>query len=210
MKFNAGTQYENPPAGSHIARCIGLIDMGTQVHKGFQGGEDWTSRDVRIVFELPGEKMTGKFNPEMKGKPFGASIVVKQSLHPSAKLRKLLEGWRGSKFTPEAIERFDPRNLLDKPARLTLIENGDFVNVDSISPLAKGDKCPKRINPLVFFSLDPEEFNQETFDKLSERLRAKIQKSPEWVALGNSSGEDPQPDPPSDEGDPPSDDNQPF
>ncbi len=209
MKFSEGGQFENPQAGSHVARCIQLIDLGTQQHSGFQGREPWSSRDVRIIFELPGEKMLGLYKPELKDKPFGVGITVKQSLHASSKMRKLLEGWRGKKFTHEEIAAFIPSKLLGAPCRLALIENGDFINIDSISPLGKSDKCPKQINPSIYFSLDPAEFNAEVFKNFSDKLREKISKSPEYQALLNGTGEvdagspdDPQEEPSDNDGGP--------
>ena len=197
MKFNAGQQYENPPAGSHIARCYSLIDLGTQIHPGFQGGPERASRDVRISFELPTEKMEGIYNPESKGKPFSVHLNCKQSLHLKSRLTAMLEGWRGKKFDKESVSSFDPKNLIGKPCRVALIENGDYINIDAISPLSKTDKCPKQVNASVYFSLDPEEFDRAVFDKLGERTREKIQKSPEWAALNSSApGEEPQGDAP--------------
>lgn len=178
-------QFENPPAGSHVARIYSLIDLGTHQH-GYQG-QTWSQRDVRISFELPTELMTGKFNAEVKGKPFAVHWNGKQSLHAKAKLRKLLEGIRGKAFDNEGIEKFDPRKLIGCACRVTLIESpdGQYVNIDSASPLAKTDRCPKQVNPGVFFSLEPEEFDQAVFDKLGEKTREKIQASPEFAALSN-------------------------
>lgn len=178
-------QHENPAPGSYLAWCIGLIDMGTQAHT-FQG-ETSLSRDVRLVFELCGTTMTGKYNPDLKGKPFGVSTTCRQSLHKNSRLRALLEAWRGRKFSPEELQSFDPKKLLGKPARLTLVqsEDGSFVNIQSIAPVHKDElkSMPKRVNPLVYFSLDPEEFKPEVFEKLSEGTKKRISESPEYRAL---------------------------
>lgn len=227
MKFNAGQQFENPPAGNHIARCYGLVDLGTQKHPGFQGGPERMSRDVRINFELPNEKMEGIYNPECKGRVFSVSTTVKQSLHPKARLTALLTGWRGKAFTKEDIEKFDPRGLLGKPCRLTLVQNdAGYINIESISPLgkikdAKGkavfEPCPKQVNKTVYFSLEPDEFDQKVFDALHEKTREKIMATPEWAALTEPAGaEAPQADAPPDvpehapDDQPPSDDDVPF
>lgn len=183
MKIPEGAKFENAPTGSHIARCIGLVDLGTQQHKGFQGQPDWASRDVRITFELPETKMTGIYHPDSKGRPFGASITVKQSLHVSAKLRKLLKGWRGRDFTKEELVAFDLKNILGKPCLLNLVENGDYVNIDSIAALPQGTKVPKQINPTTYFSLAPDEFDVKAFGALHEKTQAKIKASPEYEAL---------------------------
>jgi hypothetical protein len=190
MKIPESQKFENPPPGSHLARCIGLVDMGTQQHKGFQGQPDWASRDVRITFELPQTKMAGTYKPELKGKPFGVSLTVKQSLHASAKLRKLLRGWRGRDFTKEELATFDLQAILDKPCFLSLVENGDYVNIDGISALPKGQVVPKRVNPLTYFSLDPAEFNAKSFSALGEKTQEKIKATPEYAALFKEQSQD--------------------
>jgi hypothetical protein len=194
MNWNRSQPIENPEPGSHIARCFAIIDLGTQQHS--FNGEVWSSRDVRISFELPNEKMQGTYNADVKGKPFASSVTLKQSLHPSSKMRKLLKSWRGRDFTKEEVNAFAPKKLLGVPCRLTLVASpdGQYVNIDSIAPLGKSEKCPKQVNPSVYFSLDPNEFNFEVFTTLGEKMREKIAGSPEFKALEDGGGSD-EPDP---------------
>lgn len=194
MNWNRSTPIENPEPGSHIARCFAIIDLGTQQHS--FNGEVWSSRDVRISFELPNERMTGKYNAEVKGKPFASSVTLKQSLHPSSKLRKLLKSWRGRDFTKEELGSFSPKRLLGVPCRLTLVasQDGQYVNIDSIAPLGKGEKCPKQVNPSVYFSLDPDEFSFDVFNTLGEKTREKIAGSPEFKALEDGGSDEPDPE----------------
>jgi hypothetical protein len=191
MKWNT-IRVENPPVGSHLARCIGLIDVGTQHHQGFQGGAPWNSRDVQIVFELCGVPMAGLYRPELKGKMFRVQATVKQSLHPSAKLRRWLVSWRGKDFTKEELEAFDPRKIVGRGCRLTLVERNDYVNIDGIAP-CEPEKPPKPTYPLIVFSLEPDEFDQKIYAQLPPRLREKIAQSPEFKALVG--GGDGEPDP---------------
>jgi len=214
MKWKeSGTQFESVPPGSHIARCYGCIDLGTQP-KVFNG-ETHLERQVQISFELPALKMEGKYDPKAKGKPMMASRKFKQSLHPKANLRKFLEGWRGRAFKPGEAEQFDPKKLPGLPCRVNVVESQDGTRtfIDSIAPLGKGEKIPKQINPSVYLSLDPEEFDSATFDKLSNGLKERIAKSPEFIALENGgAGEEAQGDAPTDDGSAPADgdDNTPF
>lgn len=202
MRWKEGSSFEKAPTGSHPARCYALVDLGTQAHT-FQG-ETRMSRDVRISFELPFSKMEGVYDEKQKGKPHAVHLTVKQSLHPKANLRRLLEGWRGKKFDAESIEKFDPKKLVGLPCRLNLVENGDYINVDSIAPLsaAEAKKMPKQVNAPVFVSLDPEEFDRTMFDSLHERTRAKIAASPEYKAMEGGAGEESQDSPPDDGGAP--------
>ncbi len=190
MKWKQTGQFEDPPPGSHIARCISLIDLGTQTHPGWQGEEPWSSRDVRIGFELPLKLMAGLYKPELKGRPFGVSTTMKQSLHPSAKMRRFLASWAGRKLTKEDMEKFDPRKLLGQPCRLTLIQSEDYLNIDGIAPLGEGEKCPPQVNKSTYLSLDPDEFDLEAFKRLPPRLQEKIATSPEMKVI---LGEEPEP-----------------
>lgn len=190
MKWKEGSQFENAPAGSHLARCYALIDLGTQVHS--WQGETRTQRDVRLSFELPYAPMKGTYNAEVKGKPFSVHLTVKQSLHPKSTLRRYLEGWRGKKFDAQSVEEFNPKNLIGLPCRLSLIENGDYVNIDGIAPATKDEAkaMPKLINPSVFFALD-EDFSHDVFKQLHEKTREKIAQSPEYRQLTDGGSSQP-------------------
>jgi hypothetical protein len=200
MKWKEGGSgnFEQLPTGSHIARCYGVIDLGTQP-KVFNG-ETHLERQVSLSFEFPLVKMEGKYDPKAKGKPMMASRKFKQSLHPKANLRKFLEGWRGRAFKAGEAEQFDPKKLPGLPCRVNVVESQDGTRtfIDSIAPLGKGEKIPKQINPSVYFSLEAEEFDAAVFDKLSNGLKERIAKSPEFIALenGGAAGEEPQGDAP--------------
>jgi hypothetical protein len=180
MKWKEGTPQEQPPAGIHVARCIAVIDLGTHQHS--YAGETWSSRDVRLGFELPNTLMQGTYKPELAGKPFGVNRKFRQSLHPKAGLRAFLQSWRGKAFDKDALDKFNPANLVGAPCHLTLIENGDYVDIDSIAPLGTV-QCPPAVNKGVFFSLDPDLFKVEVYNLLGERTREIIAESPEWAAL---------------------------
>ncbi len=203
-------QVEHPPVGSHIARCIALIDLGTQQHPGFKGGSPWAARDVRIGFELPNALMAGRYKPELKGKAFRVSTTVKQSLHPSAKLRKMLKSWKGRDFTKEELENFDPKQIVGRACRLTLVESNDFVNIDGVAPLSAGEKCPKQVYASTLLSLELDDFDQKVYDGLPEQLRNKIALSPEFKLLVGGGTDEPEYGG-GDESEPePGDDNIPF
>ncbi len=196
MNWNRTTPTENPEPGSYIARCVSIVDLGTHQHA--FGSEVWSSRDVRIGFELPTEKMKGTYNEKLKGLPFVTSITLKQSLHPSSKMRKMLKSWRGRDFTKEEVATFDPKKMLGVPCRVTLVESSDgqYVNIDSLAPLSKNEKCLKQINPSTFFSLEPGEFNADALKKLGEKTREKIMASPEYKALTSGASDGAQDDSP--------------
>jgi hypothetical protein len=198
MKWKEGQQFELPPGGSHLARCYALVDQGTQKHS--WQGDIWEQRDVRLAFELAHEKMTGKYNEDAKGKPYMVATTVKQSLHKKARLRKLLEGWRGRAFGDGEADKFDPRKLPGLLCRLTLVASatGDYMNIESVAPATKKEaeelKNHKWHNKVVFLSLEVDEFKPDVYKELPEKAREAIAKSPEYKALFSSGGEEPQAD----------------
>jgi hypothetical protein len=194
MKWKEGSVSEKAPSGSHRARCIALIDLGSQMHTNPVSHETWLQRDVRLMFELPEELMLGTYDEKVKGKPFGVMTTVKQSLHPKANLRKLLEGWRGTAFTPETIASFDPKKLVGLPCRLNLVENGDFVNIQSISRLSAKElkDMPRQVNKGVYFSLEEGEFDPKVLEVMGEKTKEKIKSSPEYKALVGDGPSEPQ------------------
>ena len=58
MKWSdsGGKEFEQAPAGTHVARCIKLIDLGTQF--GEYQGKPTSARKVVVSWELPNEIMT--------------------------------------------------------------------------------------------------------------------------------------------------------
>lgn len=183
MKWQQAAQRENPPSGTHVARCIGIIDLGTQ-QTTFEG-KTKSSRKVLIQWELPTCLMEGIYNPEHKGKPFAVSRRYTQSLATQATLRSDLESWRGRKFSPADLQSFDPKKLLGSACMLSMIEseNGEYVNVDGISPVPKGLDCPKATNPFKYLSLEPGEFDVAVFNNLGPKFQELITSSPEYQRL---------------------------
>lgn len=181
------------PAGVHLARCIGLIDLGTQ--KLTFDGKDKQVHQVRIEFELPTE--TYEYEEEVDGKKekktgtrvIGTNFTV--SLSGKATLRKFLESWRGLKFTKEELEGFDLAKVLGKTCQLQIIhsEDGKYANISTALPLMKGIEVPEGKRDLVTFSIEEDEkgnvtgFDEEVFDKLPEWLQTKIQDSKEMKDL---------------------------
>lgn len=186
----------NPaPAGTHLARCYSVLDVGTHTSKG-QFAK--TQRRIVLQFELPNE--LHRFKEDEPEKPFSITREFAQSTHEKAGLRIFLEGWVGRKFTDEELKRFDVSKFLGRAAMLNVIHDSSgertYANIASISPLPKGMACPAAINEPVELSLEQEDFDPKAFAKVQEWLQKRITESPEYKALGlgdpgnNSSGDD--------------------
>lgn len=166
--------FEQAPIGSHVARCIKVIDIGTQ--KGEYQGQVSIKRQVIIGWELPTELMeTGEY----AGKPFTVSKFYTASLNEKANLRKDLANWRGRDFTEEELLGFESKNILGKPCMLSIIHNEKSkARVAGIMAIPKGIVVPEQVNPSVYFSLD--QFDAVVFSSLSDGYKKLIQASPEY------------------------------
>lgn len=171
------SSFEQAPIGAHIARCVSLIDIGTQ-KKEYEGRVSYR-REVRIAFELPNELLeTG----EHAGEPHIVSMFYTMSLSEKAKLRDHLKNWRGRDFTADELSGFDLRNILGKACMLSVTHNSKGKStIGGIMSLPKGTPCPALANNILYFSL--EEFDRSVFDSLSEGIKGMIEKSREYQAL---------------------------
>lgn len=175
-KMSNDKKFENPPAGTFGAVCIKVIDLGTQAVT--WEGDTKHQRKVFIQWELD-ENMED-------GRPFVTGRKFTVSMHEKATLRAFLKGWRGRDFTDDELKGFNPQKLIGAPCMLSLVQNGDYVNVASAAKLPKGMNPLKPVNPTVYFSLD--EFDAKVYESLSNKMKEDISKSPEYMALmGNQS-----------------------
>lgn len=176
LTFKAGSgggDFKSCPAGSHIAVCNLIADLGLQPGSGMYPDP---KHQVFIRFEIAEERV----EYDKDGKHYDLPVVIGQtftaSMHEKANLRKQLEGWRGRKFSDDEAEAFDVSAILGKGCMLNVVENvkGDkvYANISSIGQLPKGIVAPKAENELLYFADD----NLGTFDKLPEWLKEKINK----------------------------------
>lgn len=179
-----GGDFEQAPAGTHVARCVRLIDIGTQF--GEYQGKPNAARKVVVTWELPNERMT---DGEYAGKPFLVNKWYTASIGEKANLRKDLVNWRGREFTDEELKGFDVKNILGATCMLSLTPNEKGkIRVTGVMKLPKGTEAPAQVNPPLYFSLERDEFSQPVFAALSEYWQGEIKKSPEWADLQGKPG----------------------
>lgn len=178
------TTYTPAPEGTHCARCVNMIDLGTQKNTFDPSKPD--RRMVRLSFELADELRED-------GKPHLVSQKFALSMHEKSSLRKQLQSWRGKPFTDEEARKFNISVLLGKPCLLNVIhaakEGGKvYANIASISPLVKGMNAPDQLTPSLEFSLSAEDFDQLVYESLPDFLKEEIAASPEYQKLTAPAG----------------------
>lgn len=175
MPKNEGGEFETVPEGTHLATCYRVIDLGTQ-ETSFEGQKS-TKRQVMLSWELPKELMKDD-------RPFTIHKTFTLSSSEKATLRKTLESWRGQKFTDEELGSFNIAVLIGKPALISIVhaagkDGATYANIASVTRIMKGMATEPLVNTPVHLDLD--DFDVDAYGKLSESLRTKISKSPEYL-----------------------------
>ena len=132
-------EFEIPPAGTHLAACYRVIDLGTQTSSYM--GQPKRQHKILVSWELPDEKM-------VDGRPFTIGQRYTWSMSEKAALRRDLESWRGVPFAEKDFGQggFDIKNIIGKCCLLNIVhaeKNGKhYANIASISRLMKGQQGP--------------------------------------------------------------------
>src|SRR5262245_5161466 len=174
---DTGKEWQQPEQGNHLARCIRVIELGTQ-EKTFQG-KTTLKKQTMIVWELPTELMDD-------GKPFTISQWYTASLNEKANLRRDLDNWNGRPLTEDELKGFDQRDILGKPCLLNVVlsEKGKAV-VGTVSPVPKGMTVPPQVNPSLLYDID--EHDEGVWMKLTPGIQRMILGSEERKAQNGDS-----------------------
>lgn len=182
--------------GTHPARIVQVIDLGTQIQTDWKSGEVLTYEDsgdvitkkeVMVTFEFPNETI------EIGGeeKPRWLSKRYTNSLHEMASLTKLVKAvepkFKGSQY--------DLTDLLEKPVMATVgTTSGGKAKITGTTSVPKGFDVPELQNEAKVFGMDDPD--QEVFDSLPNFLQEMINKSLERTPGESFAGNDPDEDTP--------------
>lgn len=186
-----GSSYKPVPEGMHPARCIRVIDMGTSHNE--KWGKD--ERKIMVTFELPDTLIE---DGELKGQPYSSSLFLTLSMHEKANMRKVLENWRGKKFTDEEAWSFDVLKMLNVPALVNVThterDGTVYANIVSVNPPMKGMTVAPAVNEVYGFCFD--DWDDAVWDKLSDKLKERLTQTPEYQARVGGGTFDPNDDVP--------------
>jgi len=185
-----GGSFTPVPPGMHLARCYRVIDMGTQTTT-WQGKEKQQPK-VMLQFEVHSEDADGKALVTDKGEPLSISKNFTASLGEKAALRAELENWRSRGFTADELAGFQLKNVLGAWAMLSVVkelgkDGKEYTNITSINPVPASMKkagLPEGHNELKIFDIDSPDM--ALFETFGQRMREKIEASPEWQQRGSA------------------------
>ena len=169
---NDTPSYPTVSVGVHKARCVRVIDLGTQQND-YQGQISW-KRQVMLIWEVPSET-------DNKGEPLTISKFYTLSLNEKANLANDLVSWRGRPFTETEKKAFDISKVAGKPCSINVILNQNGKpKVSTVMPIGKNDQIAQQFHPNMVFSItDFQEKKMEVFNQLPEGIRNIILKSKE-------------------------------
>jgi hypothetical protein len=169
------------PEGRHKARCVKIIDLGSQKQTFGEGG--WKKKYM-FIFEFP-EILKDNNEPET------LSNWYTQSLYEKSNLAKDLTSWRGRALTQTEKNRFDVTSLLGDPCEVDVISKNDKPKINYIAKIKDQEPMPEQIIPSFFFSIaEYQKGNKEKFNQLSEGIRNIILKSKELEGLDKTNSTD--------------------
>lgn len=130
---SASGAFEVPPAGSHGAALVAIIDLGTH-REAFKGEAEKDVHQVYLVWELTGCPMTGSNFNHVIGRKYTFS------LHEKSGLRKMIKSWRNKDLG--VGEQFDVLSMLGKKCMVSVshTESGEkvYANLDGVSAVPSG------------------------------------------------------------------------
>ena len=178
-KEESGVNYEIIPTGVYLATCYSVIDLGLQFNEKFGNKK----REIQIRWEIPEERII----IDNEDKPRTIVAIYTLSLSEKAKLRAVLEAWRGKKFTEQELLGFDLKNILNKSCQVQMVhsEDGKYANPNSFMAIPKGLKTNLPENELIYFDLSEGTLQEidKQLEKISEKTKEKIMKSETYLEL---------------------------
>ena len=169
------SSFPSVSVGVHKARCIKVIDLGTQKNE-FEGNITW-KRQALVIWEVPDQT-------NETSEPLTISRFYTLSLHEKSNLGIDLTSWRGRPFSETEKKGFDISKLIGHTCLLNVIQGNKNNKIGSVMPLPKGDKIAEQYHTSVVFDLEKYQKGQkEIFNQLSEGIRNIILRSKELEGL---------------------------
>ena len=167
-----GDGFDPIPVGTHIARCISVVDLGLQ--SGEWQGEPTLNKKVYVGFEIPSVRVKWKKDDVEHEGPGLIFNIYTNSIHAKSNLGGHLISWRGRAFTEEEERGFDLFTILDVPCMISVVHKQSkdgtktYANIGAIMGLPKGTDADKREGDILGYSPDDPD-------------RADMTGVPEWL-----------------------------
>ena len=161
---------EVPDKGTHMARVVGLIDLGHQPAWEWQGETMKDTYKITFTYELVGSDMED-------GRPHWVSedAAVSDSEGEGISSKMMLRV-RAIDSKNETQDGKDLSKLLNMPCMVTVDHNAKgYSKVKAVSGIPMGIPVAELRNPLVSFDIDNPDL--EVYENFSDFVKGKIKKA---------------------------------
>ena len=180
------------PQGTHLARIVRLIYLGTQ-DSGYtnEDGSPKMISKLDITWELPNELRTFKEGEPQKPMVISQEISHSMNKNKSGKpstLRQLVENVIGTSLAEDEARKWDTDQLLGMPCMINVIHEtskksgNKYSKVSSVSGVMKGIECPPAVNKLRVLDMD-KNWDEDYFKSLTSFISDKMKKTKEYEKL---------------------------
>ena len=173
------------PAGTHIAICYCVVDLGTHEIT-YPGQQPEDVRQILIIWELPNCRMDSESDGQTTNKPRVKNKKYRFSSYKKANLAIHVTSWTGG-----CGDDFDYESLIGKPCQLSIVhekaKSSDTIydNIGAVIQLPEGMPQPALENPTIYYSMEehgrdfPESMSGENY----KWIREIIEKSAEFEGM---------------------------
>lgn len=189
MALNASkVQYDNKNSnkkkqptlepGTYPGRFVGLIDLGLQPQRPYDGKPRPPSHQIQLTYELVDVFMLDEDDKELEDKP----RWISETINFNALTADLATSTKRYKaFDPELACEGDFTRVLGTPVNITIAVDQDkkdkekfYENVSSVTPMRQRDidKCPPLKNDVRVFDLDSPDM--KVFEQLPKWIQDKL------------------------------------
>ncbi len=161
---NTSKPSEQPEVGTHVARLVGIVDLGHQPGFEWQGKEVASAYKIRMTYELVNSKMSD-------GRPFWVHEDITNSDNEKSTLSLRVRTLKGN---------FDNLfGMLGNPCMVTIVANDKgYTKIDGqggVGGVPAGFEVPPLNNPTFKFDLDQPDMT--VFDNLPEFVQDRIKEN---------------------------------
>ncbi len=182
-----GSDWAPVPAGTHIARCVTVVDLG------LQETNFGPKNQVYIGFEIPGFTVEWEKDGQKHTGPGLIGQTYTNSIHEKSNLGAHLTAWRGRDFSEQEKEVFDLFNILDVPAMIsvthrTTSQGKTYANISGVMGVPPGTAVPDRVTGLMKYAIGDAE-TAGNLGSLPEWMQKKIKDGQEMYAKASENPE---------------------
>lgn len=172
-KSRERVEYSPVARGSHMARLVGLVDLGLQPQRPYEGKAKPPAYRIRLTFELPKQRIeiNGESRPRWIDKEITFSTFENSNM---VKFYNVLD--------PDGTHKGDWRKLIGAECAVVVVHNEYqgkiYDNIQDITPIMEGIEVPPLENEPRIFDLSSPDMEQ--WERLPKFLQDKIKANLEF------------------------------